>query len=170
MTVRTATLAEAADRAAGPAAPDDRFPACLDGVLAADPSAAPWSGRDGAPVGIGLLSALRGGPVGPGVLRELTVDAFASLYRRLYWTASRADLLPEGADRAMLALAIAVGPHRATLIVQRLLGLEEDGVLDPATLPVLAPETARALEAALDAARRAADQGGTATQPSPRRV
>lgn len=157
MTLRTTTtLAEPARGTARPGGPDDRFPACLDSVLSADPAAAPWSGREGAPVGIGLLSALRGGPVGAEALRTLTIDAFAALYHRLYWTSSRAHLLPEGPDRAMLALAVAVGPHRATLIVQRVLGLEEDGVLDPATLPSFTPGTAQALEAALDAARQAA--------------
>jgi len=138
---------------------DERFPACLGAVMAADPAAAPWGRRDGlprGPIGIGLLSALRGGPVGPEAVRELTIDAVAALYRRLYWVPSRARLLPAGPDRALLALAIAVGPHRATLIAQRILGLAEDGLLDPATLPSFTADGAAALTAALDEAAAAA--------------
>lgn len=140
-----------------PARPrSDRFLACLDAVIASDPAAAPWSRREGGPVGVGLLSALHGGPVGAEAVRALTLDAHLALFRRLYWQPSRAHLLPAGPDRAMLALAISVGPHRAVLIAQRALGIEEDGVLDPAALPEFTPAAARALEAALDAARRAA--------------
>lgn len=135
--------------------PGDRFLACLDAVIAADPASAPWSRREGGPVGIGLLSALHGGPVGPEAVRALSLDAHMALFRRLYWQPSRAHLLPAGADRAMLALAITVGPHRAVLAAQRALGMEEDGMLDPALLPDFTPAAARALEAALDAARRA---------------
>lgn len=138
-----------------PGSATDRFADCLEAVIAADPAAAPWNRGAGGAVGVGLLSALQGGPVGAEALRGLTPAAHLALYRRLYWVPCRAALLPPGPDRAMLALAVAGGPHQAVLIAQRAMGIAEDGVLDPATLPAFTPAESRALEAALDAARGA---------------
>lgn len=133
---------------------DDRFADCLDAVVASDPAVAASLRQEGGPVGAGLLSALQGGPVGDAAVLDLSPDARMALFRRLYWQPSRAGLLPSGADRAMLALAIRVGPHRAILAAQHALGIEEDGVLDAARLPAFTPASAGALEAALDKAGR----------------
>lgn len=139
----------------------DRFAICLDAILAADPAGIAAPHRPGGPLGEGLLSALQGGPVGKAAVRALSPDAWALILRRLYWLPARAGLLPPGPDRAMLALAMRIGAHRAVLTVQQVLGIEEDGVLDPARMPAFTPASAVALEAALDAALLAARRDDT---------
>jgi lysozyme family protein len=91
------------------------------------------------------LARARGRPVTADDVKALTRTEVAGIYRRFYWDAVRADDLPAGLDHAVFDLAVNSGPALAARLLQRVLGVAEDGVVGPATL----------------AAARAADQAGT---------
>ncbi len=80
------------------------------------------------------LSRARGRPVAIDDVRRLTREAAVSIYRHLYWDAVRADGLPPGLDLAVFDLAVNSGPARAVAMLQRVVGVEADGIVGPVTL------------------------------------
>lgn len=84
------------------------------------------------------LAAARGRPVSVAEVRALTRTEAAAIYRRLYWTAVKADALPAGLDLSVFDLAVNSGPDRAARLLQRALGMPEDGRVGPRTLAAAA--------------------------------
>ena len=80
------------------------------------------------------LSRVRGYAVSTEELRNLTLEEATEIYRRLYWSVIRADELPPGLDLALFDLAVNSGPSRAIMLLQKVLGLEADGLIGPITL------------------------------------
>lgn len=80
------------------------------------------------------LSRVRGRPASVDDVRRLTKEEAASIYRRLYWDAVRADELPPGLDLALFDLAVNSGPKRAVTMLQTVLAIEADGLIGPETL------------------------------------
>jgi lysozyme family protein len=80
------------------------------------------------------LSRVRGRPASVEDVRRLTREEAASIYRRLYWQAVRADELPPGLDLAVFDLAVNSGPKRAVTMLQKLLGVTADGSIGPVTI------------------------------------
>ena len=80
------------------------------------------------------LARARGRPVTIAHVRALTRTEAASIYRRFYWNVVRADDLPGGLDLAAFDLAVNAGPVRAARLLQRALGVPQDGVIGPRTL------------------------------------
>jgi len=80
------------------------------------------------------LSRARGRPASVDDVRRLTEEEAASIYRRLFWNAVRADELPPGLDLATFDLAVNSGPARAAWMLQRALGVAADGIVGPVTL------------------------------------
>lgn len=80
------------------------------------------------------LARARARPVTVDHVRALTRSEAASIYRRFYWNAVRADDLPGGLDLAVFDLAVNAGPARAARLLQKALGLPLDGVIGPKTL------------------------------------
>ncbi len=80
------------------------------------------------------LSRARGYLVTDEDIRRLTTDEAAAIYRRFYWEAVRADELPRGLGLALFDLAVNSGPTRAIVLLQRVLGVEADGLIGPVTL------------------------------------
>lgn len=70
-----------------------------------------------------MLARARGRPVTVAHVRALTRAEAASIYRRFYWNAVRADDLPGGLDLAVFDLAVNAGPTRAARLLQRTLGV-----------------------------------------------
>lgn len=64
-------------------------------------------------------------------------DEHRTIFRNLYWEPIRGDDLPTGLDYAMMDTAINAGPRRATSLLQRSLGLDEDGRMGNDTLAAL---------------------------------
>lgn len=64
----------------------------------------------------------------------LTESQAREIYRREYWTAAKCNELPERTSVAMFDRAVNQGPKAATKMLQRCLGVKEDGVLGPKTL------------------------------------
>src|SRR5690606_33792979 len=67
-------------------------------------------------------------------LRRITDEQVATVYRKHYWNAVRADDLPAGADYAVFDFAVNSGPSRAAKYLQAVLGVAQDGKIGPQTL------------------------------------
>ena len=67
-------------------------------------------------------------------LKSLTTAQAVIVYKRQYWDAVCADMLPAGVDYAVADFAVNSGPSRAAKYLQRIVGAVEDGVIGPATL------------------------------------
>jgi len=67
-------------------------------------------------------------------LKALTVDQATVIYKRQYWDAVLADMLPAGVDYAVADFAVNSGPSRAAKYLQRVVGAAQDGKIGPMTL------------------------------------
>lgn len=60
-------------------------------------------------------------------VRALTLEEATQIYRRSYWTQSGGDLLPAGLDYAAFDFGVNSGPSKAVKVLQKVLGVREDG-------------------------------------------
>lgn len=67
-------------------------------------------------------------------IANLTKPQAASIYRAHYWTSAGCDYLPGILRLPVFAAAVHAGPKQAIVLLQRTLGVKEDGVLGPKTL------------------------------------
>jgi lysozyme family protein len=67
-------------------------------------------------------------------LKALTTGQAVVVYKRQYWDAVSADLLPSGVDYAVADFAVNSGPTRAAKYLQKIAGVSQDGRIGPATL------------------------------------
>jgi lysozyme family protein len=75
-----------------------------------------------------------GHPVDEKVMRGLTPDDVAPLYKTKYWDKVKGDDLPAGVDYVVFDAAINSGPGRAVKWLQACVGVEVDGSLGPKSL------------------------------------
>ena len=67
-------------------------------------------------------------------MRALTPELVAPLYKKKYWDKVCGDELPTGVDLAVFDLAVNSGPGRAAKMLQKVLGVTQDGAIGPQTL------------------------------------
>lgn len=67
-------------------------------------------------------------------LKALTEAQAVVVYKRQYWDAVLADLLPAGLDYAVADFAVNSGPPRAAKELQKIVGATVDGRIGPQTL------------------------------------
>jgi lysozyme family protein len=67
-------------------------------------------------------------------IRNLTVAQASAIYRRDYWTPLRCDDLPWPLSLAVFDAAVNQGTQPAAVMLQRVLGVAQDGRLGPVTL------------------------------------
>lgn len=68
-------------------------------------------------------------------LRRLTTEQAVVVYKRRYWDAVLADLLPVGVDYTVADFAVNSGPRRAAQYLQRSIGgIAVDGKIGPQTI------------------------------------
>lgn len=67
-------------------------------------------------------------------VRALTLAEARGIYRAHYWNAVMGDALPAGIDLAVFDFAVNSGRRRSVQVLQRQLGVEDDGVMGPVTL------------------------------------
>lgn len=67
-----------------------------------------------------------------------------AVYHEEYWNPN-CDLLPIGVDYLFFDMAVNAGPNRATKLMQRALGLQEDGRVGPITREAMKSANPRAL-------------------------
>ena len=75
-----------------------------------------------------------GHPVNEKIMRALTPQDVAPLYKRKYWDKVQGDELPSGVDYCVFDAAINSGPGRAAKWLQSCVGVEPDGGIGPKTL------------------------------------
>ena len=96
-----------------------------------------------------------GHPVGEKEMRALTPVIVAPMYKRKYWDKVSGDLLPSGVDHAVFDFAVNSGPGQAAKILQRVLGIKDDGFIGPQTLTKVVSMDSSKLIADYNAARLA---------------
>jgi len=67
-------------------------------------------------------------------VKALTLAEAEEIYSKGYWTQSGGDLLPAGLDYAAFDFGVNSGPARAVKVLQRTVGVAEDGNAGPETL------------------------------------
>ena len=67
-------------------------------------------------------------------MRNLTKDDVAVLYEKKYWDTCKCDDLPSGIDYLVFDFAVNAGPGRSIKILQKAIGVPEDGSIGPVTL------------------------------------
>lgn len=67
-------------------------------------------------------------------MRALTVEKVAPLYRAQYWDKLRCDGLPPGLALCTFDMGVNAGPVMAAKLLQRLVGVEDDGKVGAVTL------------------------------------
>ena len=75
-----------------------------------------------------------GHPVDEKEMRELTPAIVAPMYKAKYWDKIRGDDLPAGLDLAVFDCCVNSGPNRAARLLQKVLGVTQDGAIGAQTL------------------------------------
>lgn len=73
-------------------------------------------------------------PVTEDEMRALTVDDVTPIYKRNYWDRVKGDDLPDGVDFAVFDLAVNGGTGRGAKMLQKVVGVTQDGGIGPQTL------------------------------------
>ena len=75
-----------------------------------------------------------GHPVDELAMQDLTPDMVAPLYKAKYWNKVYGDKLPHGVDLCVFDCAVNSGVSRAAKLLQRAVGVDDDGVIGNMTL------------------------------------
>lgn len=67
-------------------------------------------------------------------MKKLTPTVVAPFYKTQYWDRVRGDELPAGIDLCVFDFGVNAGPGRAIKLLQRLIGVADDGVIGPMTV------------------------------------
>ena len=67
-------------------------------------------------------------------LRRITDEVVQKIYRTDYWDAVSGDDLPSGVDLVVFDMAVNAGPRQSTKLLQRIVGVDDDGVMGPVSL------------------------------------
>lgn len=67
-------------------------------------------------------------------VKFITSTEVAEIYQKQYWRLVRGDSLPSGLDYAVFDFGVNSGVSRAVRYLQRLVGVEDDGIIGNATL------------------------------------
>ena len=74
------------------------------------------------------------------VMRDLTVEDVAPIYKKKYWDRIKGDDLPSGIDWAAFDWAVNSGTGRAAKAVQKVVGAVRDGAIGPKTLALVSKQ------------------------------
>lgn len=124
------------------AEPLSRFEQCLQSVLAHEGGFADHKEDPGGATNMGITrkTLARWRRISPwwkldkAAVRALDRAEAARIYEALYWTASKAGLLPRGLDLAVFDFAVNSGPATAVKALQREVKVRADGLLGPLSL------------------------------------
>jgi len=67
-------------------------------------------------------------------MRALTPEKIEPMYKRKYWDACRCDDLPSGVDYLVFDMAVNSGAGRSAKMLQKILGVTQDGAIGPLTI------------------------------------
>ena len=97
--------------------------------LKADPGGATNLG-----ITLATLSAWEGRKVSKAEVRALTKAKATEIYRANFWDKIAGDDLPAGVDYAVFDFCINSGPARAVKMLQKVVGVDQDGIIGAKTL------------------------------------
>ena len=78
-------------------------------------------------------------------MRALIPEKVEPLYKRKFWDACRCDDLPSGVDYLVFDMAVNSGVGRSAKLLQRVLGVAQDGAIGPITVAAAQQMDASAL-------------------------
>lgn len=90
---------------------------------------------------IGTLGDWRGTEVTVEDVRNLTKEEAREIYRVRYWNPLNCDALPPGVDLVVYDFGVNAGPVRSARLLQKIVGVKEDGAVGPVTLSAVATRT-----------------------------
>lgn len=67
-------------------------------------------------------------------LKSISDTEVSTIYKAGYWDAVHGDDLPAGVDLSVFDFGVNAGPPRAIEMLQRAAGVDDDGIIGPATL------------------------------------
>lgn len=102
----------------------------------------------------------------PGEMKALTVDMVKPFYKSMYWDLVKCDSLPVGVDYAVFDFAVNAGTGRAAKFLQRAVGADDDGVIGPGTLGLVAKKNVATLLEDFANQKRRFYAGLAATNPT----
>jgi lysozyme family protein len=86
-------------------------------------------------------------------IANLTLDEAKAIYKRDYWDKVKGDILPAGISTLVFDSAVNQGPLRATLFLQKALGVDPDGIIGPRTIAAASRANLRAFAVRFGAER-----------------
>lgn len=86
------------------------------------------------------LSEWRGHVVTKQDVRDLSFDEAAQIYKAEYWDKCQCNKLPSGVDFTIFDFAVNSGPGRAAKYLQRIVGVNPDGIIGMTTLKAVKRE------------------------------
>ena len=119
----------------------DRFPAALKILLKHEGGYVNHPRDPGGRTNLGVTQRVwedwRDMPATEAIMRALTPEKVAPLYRARYWDTVRAPDLPPGLDLHVFDFGVNAGPARAIRYLQMMVGANPDGKFGPATMKAL---------------------------------
>lgn len=67
-------------------------------------------------------------------VESLELEEARAIYYNFYWRKSGGPSLPDGLDFAVFQAGVNIGPTMAVKLLQRILGVSDDGVIGPVTM------------------------------------
>ena len=120
---------------------ENNFQKCLDLVLKSEGGFVNNPKDPGGMTNLGVTattwSNFKGRNTNEKEMRSLTRDDVAPLYEKKYWNACKCDDLPSGIDYLVFDFAVNSGPGRSIKILQKALGIPEDGAIGPVTIQTI---------------------------------
>jgi len=139
------------------------FKRCLELVLKSEGGYVNHPNDPGGRTNLGVTQAVWeewvGYPVSENDMKSLTADKVAPMYEMKYWRTSYCEKLPVGVSLLVFSMAVNSGSGRAVKLLQRCLGLLEDGVIGPKTMAKIQELSAVDLVERYSATRKAFYEG-----------
>ena len=114
------------------------FKKCLELVLKSEGGYVDHPSDPGGRTNLGVTQAVWeewvGHPVSEKDMKALTPEKVAPMYEMKYWRTSYCEKLPQGLNLLVFSMAVNSGSGRAVKLLQRCLGLVEDGIIGARTM------------------------------------
>jgi lysozyme family protein len=82
-------------------------------------------------------------------VKAMRLNEAKAIYRAKYWNALRCDALPAGVDYAVFDYGVNSGIGRASRVLQRVVGVADDGKVGPKTLAAIGARDPKAIVTAI---------------------
>jgi lysozyme family protein len=139
------------------------FKKCLELVLKSEGGYVHHPSDPGGRTNLGVTQAVweewEGHLVSENDMKALTAEKVAPMYEMKYWRTSYCEKLPQGLNLLVFSMAVNSGSGRAVKLLQRCLGLVEDGVIGARTMEKIQECSAVDLVEKYSATRKAFYEG-----------